>query len=248
MLSKKASLVQGALIAYLAPRMARNARVDLSPLLVGVTAANLRARAPGIAVALRGQVRGKLAQDADIEDVTKLISALADFADDDDDETEEEQRDRIDRRRVGGLNGTPEPADEDPESEEEREHRMEARDRRARHARDAKRRLGRDENPDEVARREEGERAEDRRAWDARVRQRGARDEPPPFPGRPRPGGAIDHLALDAFAKRYPNIARVTVDASGGLPMPARRSAPSSSAAARSFAERFPNASAVRVM
>jgi len=52
-----------------------------------------------------------------------------------------------------------------------------------------------------------------------------AGDEPPPFPGRPRPSGGMDRLAHDSrpprglapFAERFPNAARVGAGIFGTL-------------------------------
>jgi hypothetical protein len=71
----------------------------------------------------------------------------------------------------------------------------------------------------------------------------GATDEPPDFSGKPRPGGGH---AMDAqFTKRYPG-ATLRVDRTGEQPQrgPARTSA----AGAKSFAERYPGAAAIRVL
>ncbi len=74
--SRKALLVHGAVAAYLAPRLAQDAKVDLKPVLAGVTRSNFSARKASIAAALTTAVTGKLAQDADIGDVVSLLDSL----------------------------------------------------------------------------------------------------------------------------------------------------------------------------
>lgn len=76
LLSRKAAMAQGALIAYLTPKLAQDAKVDLGPVLNGVTTKNFKAKKPDIVDGLKKAVAGKLAQDADIEDVAQLLDAL----------------------------------------------------------------------------------------------------------------------------------------------------------------------------
>jgi len=76
-LSRKGAVAQGALMVYLAPKMAKDAKpVDLAPVLKGVTAKNFGARKAGIVDAVKEVTRDKLAQDADIADLTNLLDAL----------------------------------------------------------------------------------------------------------------------------------------------------------------------------
>ncbi len=70
-LTRKAAMVQGAL-ATLKPKLAQDAKVDLTSVLAGVTAKNYKAKKPTIAKAFEG----KMAQDADIEDVIELLDQL----------------------------------------------------------------------------------------------------------------------------------------------------------------------------
>lgn len=181
-LSPKATLAKGALMTYLAPKLAQDAKIELSPLLADVTKANFGTKKLGLIAALKGAVQGKLVHGASIDDVGFLMDAVEKTEGEDDldpnsampenaaedEETEEEKRDRMERRAEDRKRGMDCATDEDPETEEEKEHRMEARDRRARHAKDAKRRLGRDETEKERDEREKDEKAEDRKAWDRR--------------------------------------------------------------------------------
>ncbi|MFL9904266.1 DUF2213 domain-containing protein [Paraburkholderia fungorum] len=77
-LSRKAALAKGALIA-LKPKLAADAKLDLNPILAGVTAANWLVSKPLIASA----IKPKLAKDADLESVMQLLDSL-DGGDDDD--------------------------------------------------------------------------------------------------------------------------------------------------------------------
>lgn len=75
-LSRKASVAHGAILAYLMPKLAQDAKIDLTPTLKGVTSANFEAKKASIVDGVKKATAGKLAQDADIEDVVTLIDAL----------------------------------------------------------------------------------------------------------------------------------------------------------------------------
>lgn len=80
-LTRKAVLTAGALLAYLRPRMAADAALDLPITLATVTSANWKERKPKIIEALNEAVKTKkliLAKDADIGGLTKLLDALDD--------------------------------------------------------------------------------------------------------------------------------------------------------------------------
>lgn len=71
-LSRHAMLAKGALIGLVLPRLAVDQKIDFNALLSGIDAGNWKARKASIAVA----VRPKLAHDADIADVAKLLDAF----------------------------------------------------------------------------------------------------------------------------------------------------------------------------
>lgn len=77
-LSRRAVLAKGALLA-LKPKMAADAKLDLNPILAGITASNWLTRKAGIVAA----IKPKLAGDADIADVAALLDALDGDVDDD---------------------------------------------------------------------------------------------------------------------------------------------------------------------
>jgi hypothetical protein len=72
-LSRKAALVKGALLA-LKPKLAADAKLNLNPILAGVTAANWLTSKPLIAAA----IKPKLANDADLADIVELLDSLGD--------------------------------------------------------------------------------------------------------------------------------------------------------------------------
>jgi 8-oxo-dGTP pyrophosphatase MutT (NUDIX family) len=73
-MSRMASVAHGAILAYLRPKIAQDAKIDLVPILKGVTAKNYDAKLIG--ADLQKVVTGKLAQDADISDVVDLLDTL----------------------------------------------------------------------------------------------------------------------------------------------------------------------------
>lgn len=89
-LSRKAVAARGAIVAYLAPKLAADAKINLRPALVSVTRKNFIAQKPTIMAGVKAATKGKLAQDADIEDLVELLDTLgvedADTALDEDDD------------------------------------------------------------------------------------------------------------------------------------------------------------------
>lgn len=72
--TRKGAQVAGALIAYLAPKMAADAKIDLGPILKDVTTKNFKAGKAKIAADLKTAV--KLAKDANLDDVTEFLDKL----------------------------------------------------------------------------------------------------------------------------------------------------------------------------
>jgi hypothetical protein len=68
--------VQGALQSYLGPRLAADANLNLKPLVKGVTAKGWQADKARLKVALDKACEGKLAKDADLEDVQEMLDQL----------------------------------------------------------------------------------------------------------------------------------------------------------------------------
>jgi hypothetical protein len=80
-LSRTADVARGALMAYAKPRLAQDAKIDLQPILKGVTAKNLKSKAGTIAKAFDAAVRPKLGQDADMDqaDVQAVVEEVAEL-------------------------------------------------------------------------------------------------------------------------------------------------------------------------
>jgi hypothetical protein len=97
--SRKAVLVSGALTGYLLPKLAQDAKLDLKPIVSGVTAADWPKQKAVIADAIKAGKAGKLAEDANLDDLPKFLGALDEDdmgedakEDDDDDEDDDDKK------------------------------------------------------------------------------------------------------------------------------------------------------------
>jgi len=75
-LTRKASVVKGALVVALAPRLAQDAKINLDALLSGLTDANFKDRKVKLAEDIKKAVTPLLAKDASAEGLAELIDAL----------------------------------------------------------------------------------------------------------------------------------------------------------------------------
>lgn len=75
-LTRKAAVAVGALMVYLQPKLAKDSKLDLGPLLAGVTAKNFKDKKAEIATGLKTIVKPMLAKDASVDDVVKLLDTL----------------------------------------------------------------------------------------------------------------------------------------------------------------------------
>jgi hypothetical protein len=128
-LSRTALFASGALRAYLRPKLAADAKIDLAKIVTGVTAKTFKADKPKLKLALDAAVKDKLAKDATLSDVDEILDelqeAINDVADepevvtpplDDDAETEEEKTARLAKRAADKA-----AKDETPEAKAARE-------------------------------------------------------------------------------------------------------------------------------
>jgi hypothetical protein len=108
LLTRMGSVARGALMVALKPKLAQDAKIDISPILVGLTQKNFKAKKPSIVAGIKKLTTGKLATDASIDDVIKLVDALEDNevmegADTDPDSGEEIDPDASMDSEGGGL-------------------------------------------------------------------------------------------------------------------------------------------------
>lgn len=81
-LTRAAAHTQGALSMYLRPKLAQDAKVDIRPLVSGLTAKNFAERKPVLALGLIGATRNALAKDADLDDVAEMLDRVEEAVED----------------------------------------------------------------------------------------------------------------------------------------------------------------------
>ena len=202
-LSRRAQVIKGALFAYVTPRLAQDARIDFDQLVSDVTSRHFDKAM--LATRLRRATAGNLARDADLEDISEFLDSAEKIPE----ERKMTPEEALDDLRTAIVQMDPEEHEELLELLQE----VVADGDLAHWAGQE-----RAQTPEEMGLREQGT---DRR-------RRLGRDEPEPFPGRPRPGGRQDPLgraqdrrrrmAADALprgvastATRFPNAARILV-------------------------------------
>jgi hypothetical protein len=75
-LSKTAAMVKGALTACLTPKLAKDQKIDVNPLLVEITKKNWVEKKPALIEGLKTASKGKLAKDANMDDVVEFIDKM----------------------------------------------------------------------------------------------------------------------------------------------------------------------------
>ena len=76
LLTRRAAAVQGALLAFLTPRLAADAKIDLGPIVAPITTKNFGALKEKIADDVAKLATGKLATDASVDGLAMLLDAL----------------------------------------------------------------------------------------------------------------------------------------------------------------------------
>lgn len=114
-------VMHGALAAYVLPKLAQDAQVDLTGALKGVNKANAKSSTPAIAAAVTALTKGKLAQDADISDIAEVVEAVATLAasaaesdelaqDEDDEDEDDKEKPAMDEDDMDPRGGVTTPA------------------------------------------------------------------------------------------------------------------------------------------
>jgi len=98
-LSRKGLLAQGALVAYLRPRIAMDEKINVSAILEGVTASNYAERKDSIVAAITKEYGEKLAKDASLNGIAAILGALDEMevAEDEGTESEEDKAGKKDK-------------------------------------------------------------------------------------------------------------------------------------------------------
>lgn len=92
--SPSSVLTRGALLSYIYPRLAQDQKIDLKPILKDVTAETFSI--PKIAKAVKRAADGKLARDADLEDIEQVLAAVKGAIQDEEDDAEHEETENED--------------------------------------------------------------------------------------------------------------------------------------------------------
>jgi hypothetical protein len=82
LMSRTACISLGALAAFLSPKLAKDAKLDITPAFSALTAKNFKEQKPKIVAALTKLTAGKLAQDADLDGIVELLDKLESVSDD----------------------------------------------------------------------------------------------------------------------------------------------------------------------
>jgi hypothetical protein len=77
-LSRKAAMAEGALLVFLRPKMAADAKIDLKAALKNTTAKNFVEQIPSIVSSITTQLTGKLAKDANLNDIHSFLDSVKD--------------------------------------------------------------------------------------------------------------------------------------------------------------------------
>jgi hypothetical protein len=83
-LSPRALTTAGLLTAYLLPRMAQDQKINLRPIVQDLDIANFRSQIPTVVRRVKAAVRGRLAMDADVDDLEELLERQNEMSDGDD--------------------------------------------------------------------------------------------------------------------------------------------------------------------
>jgi 8-oxo-dGTP pyrophosphatase MutT (NUDIX family) len=75
-LSRLSTYLLGVAAATLAPKLAQDQKIDITPVFKGVSGKNFKAKLPAIKKALAKATEGKLAQDASLDDINLLLDKL----------------------------------------------------------------------------------------------------------------------------------------------------------------------------
>jgi hypothetical protein len=77
-LSRKAAMLAGGLAHFLRPKIAQDAKIDLPSILKGLSSQNYKSEQPKIVAAITSALDGKLAKDASLADIGKVMDEMAD--------------------------------------------------------------------------------------------------------------------------------------------------------------------------
>lgn len=196
--SPAALTAYGALRTYLQPRLAEDAKISILPLLRDLTNKNFRDKLPALTKEVQLACDGKLAQDADLDDIAEILESLHRSEEEHEDHEDEEEVEDLDPNSGFPYGGGEEEESRDspemiakvkhylegkisPEEMQELDHIIEEEENTMDRRRDADDRAARDRrDADDKRMADDKRRADD--MWDRRAddaRRRLGRDETP---------------------------------------------------------------------
>ena len=222
LLTRKAAMVMGGIAGFMKPRMAKDAQIDWRKLLGTVTSKNFAAKKGVIVAGLKEQTKGKLAKDASIDGLVELLDGFEKIEDNEDaeppmatkansalpmeeEDLDDETMDADPRENLKGFLAGKGMSEDDINAacdaaglKEEPEMEMDA----------------------ELGTKEASEEGEDE-AGEENVgfakpkagKDKKAKDEPPPFKGKPKVGGGMDAVnkAIAAGVKQANDAAQKAI-------------------------------------
>ena len=212
----------GGILGFLQPRMAVDAKPNFKPLvkLIGDFSKNK----PAIVAEVRKATKGKLAKDASIAGFAKLLESLEDAPTMDalEDMPKEKAKDKKsakdaakeflkgklsedDMKACDALWDDDEADDADPDDDDDDKKKDDDDDKKKDDAEDG------DDDADDAD--PDDDKEDNKDAKDMKAKDKGAKDEPPPFKGKPEVGKgpkAVDKAAMDAALKSQAKTIRQT--------------------------------------
>ena len=197
-LTRKAAVINGALLALVSPKMAADKKIDFGPVLKGITHKNFKEKRTELLASIATLAKPLLAKDASIEskDLEKILDIMEMV----------QPSEGVDTDPNSGLPMSALPVkkveDEDLEDEgtmDEGPIREYAKSKGWADD-DVTEMLGmmKPKKAEDAEESEEEKKAREKKEAEAKAaKDKGAKDEPPPFKGRPNPGGKIDDSAKD---------------------------------------------------
>jgi uncharacterized protein len=204
-LSRTAAVAKGALLAYLRPIMAQDAKINLDEALADVTAKNFKERRPDLVKAISNVMAGKLAKDAKVE--TARLELAMDAAKEEGEAEDAETEANSGIAAVGG--GKKKAEDKKAMDKKARDWLMDKLSKDDMEAYDAMCAKASDSEEDDEEKGEDAKRAKDKRARDARRAKDGEKDDEVDESENDK--GAKDVKGMDAAAVK--TAIKIAVDA-----------------------------------
>lgn len=217
-LTRKAAMVMGGVVGFLKPKLAKDAKLDWAKLFGTVTGKNFASKKGAIVAGIKEQTRGKLAKDASIDGLVELLDGFEKVEGEDDLETKENS---------GLPIMDPDLEDESMDDAEDPHGGLKEYLRGKGMSEDdiagacdalgskEAAEEGEDEKDDEAEDNAngEGEGGREDSSKFAKGKDKSAKDEPPPFKGKPEVGGGMSKDAVNKAIAQAKKEGQLATDA-----------------------------------